>query len=58
MEDGAEEYEVEEILKERTKMRGRTRQRQFLVKWTGYAGPIIVRLVSLIRLSVENSSFP
>jgi hypothetical protein len=34
-----EEYEVERILKGRTVRRGRVSQRQYLVKWTGYAEP-------------------
>jgi hypothetical protein len=34
-----EEYEVERILKGRTVRRGRGSQRQYLVKWTGYAEP-------------------
>jgi len=34
-----DEYEVEEILKEKTVRRGRQRKRKFLVKWTGYARP-------------------
>ena len=34
-----EEYQVEEILDERTIRRGRGSQPQVLVKWTGYAEP-------------------
>ena len=33
------EYDVEEILEERIQGRGRRRERQFLVKFTGYAAP-------------------
>jgi hypothetical protein len=38
-EDGHEEWEVEEILRARSRKRGRGYQRQVLVKWKGYALP-------------------
>jgi hypothetical protein len=34
-----EEYEIERILKDRTVRKGRGSQKQYLVKWTGYAEP-------------------
>ena len=34
-----EEYEVEKILKDRLLRRGKGSQKQYLVKWTGYAEP-------------------
>ena len=34
-----EEYEVKEILEDRTVRRGRGSQKQYLVKWVGYAEP-------------------
>jgi transposase InsO family protein len=37
--EGNEEYQVEEILDERTKRRGRGFVKQYLVRWTGYAQP-------------------
>jgi hypothetical protein len=38
-EDGEEEYEVEEILRARTRKVGRGSRKEVLVKWTGYAKP-------------------
>jgi hypothetical protein len=34
-----EEYDIEEILREKTLRRGRRKTQQYLVKWTGYARP-------------------
>ena len=39
LEDGKEEYEVEEILRARTRKIGRGSRREILVKWTGYSRP-------------------
>jgi hypothetical protein len=36
-EDGEEEFEIEEILRARTRRIGRGSRREVLVKWTGYA---------------------
>jgi hypothetical protein len=38
-EDGEEEFEVEEILRARTRKFGRGSRREVLVKWTGYTRP-------------------
>ena len=38
-ENGGEEYEVEEILRARTRRIGRGSRREVLVKWTGYTRP-------------------
>jgi hypothetical protein len=46
-EDGEEEYEVEEILRARTRKIGRGSRREVLVKWTGYARPTWEPLSSL-----------
>ena len=39
VDDGHEEWEVEEILRARSRKRGRGYQRQVLVKWKGYGRP-------------------
>ena len=36
--DGEEEYEIDRIVQERVSGRGRSRRREFLVRWKGY-GP-------------------
>jgi hypothetical protein len=46
-EDGEEEYEVEEIVRARTRKIGRGSRREVLVKWTGYARPTWEPLASL-----------
>jgi hypothetical protein len=46
-EDGEEEYEVEEILRARTRKVGRGSRREVLVKWTGYTRPTWEPLASL-----------
>jgi hypothetical protein len=46
-EQGEEEYEVEEILRARTRKIGRGSRREVLVKWTGYTRPTWEPLASL-----------
>lgn len=56
-----EEYEVEKILKDRTLRRGKGSQKQYLVKWTGYAEPTwepATALENTAALDAYESPFP
>jgi hypothetical protein len=38
--DGEEEHEIEDIVDERTKGRGKSRRKEYLVRWKGYEGTL------------------